>query len=172
MMKVVREICVAGKVIDVTIKVSSGNHKGKRADKLYATEEKVQKNNDRLAGKKLARIFNANFGKDAAHVTLTYKEEPDTLEEAKQILNRFMNRMRAAMKKMGIEFKWVIATEFKGKRVHHHLITDAPRELIEKKWKEGFCFYQPFDNNPNRNKLAEYIIKESKHTFRDDSSPF
>ena len=73
-MKVVREICAAGPVIDVTIKSGTASH-GKRRPKKRITSEAVQKNNERLAVKKLARIINANFGKGCWHITLTYAEE-------------------------------------------------------------------------------------------------
>ena len=58
-MKVVRETCIAGKVIDVTVRVPSGNHKGKRAKRMCVTRETVQKNNDRLTVKNLTRLLNA-----------------------------------------------------------------------------------------------------------------
>ena len=43
-MKVVKEICKAGKVIDVAVRVSSGNHRNPRAKRMCVTKETVQKN--------------------------------------------------------------------------------------------------------------------------------
>ena len=170
-MRVIRETCVAGKVIDISVRVSSGRHKGKRESRQFVSPESVQKNNDRLAAKTLARIINANQGPDWSHTTLTYREEPDP-EEAKKELSKFMARMRYAMKKEGKEFKWIVATEYKGHRLHHHILTNAPKEMMEKKWKAGWVLSNQFDNNPDKSKLAEYIIKESKNAFRDEESPF
>lgn len=170
-MKVIREVCTAGKIIDISLRVPSGRHTGKRAEKKMITRETVQKNNDRMAGKTLARLINANVDQGWSHTTLTYSKEPQ-LEEAKKELQKFLNRIKYAMKKLGEEFKWIVATEFKGHRVHHHLITNAPKELIDSKWKAGFNFHQPMDNNPDKTKLAEYIIKESKNAFREESTPF
>lgn len=170
-MKVIREICLAGNVIDVTIKVPSGRHNGKRNPKVNLTLEKVQKNNDRLATKKLSRIINANFDKNSWHDTLTYKEAP-SVEEAKKELKKFINRVTYTMQKRGLEHKWVVATEYQGKRIHHHFITNAPLDIVRDKWTSGHMLPRPFDDQKNYYKLAEYIIKETAKTFRLSSSPF
>lgn len=170
-MKIIREICVAGNCIDVSVRVPSGHHNSKRSPKRYITAEKVQQNNDRMAVKKLTRLMNANFSSEGYHFTLTYENEPD-LKEAKKELDRFIKRMGYQMKKEGKEFKWIVATESKGHRIHHHFISNASKELAEAKWKAGLVFAQPLNNNPNRNKLANYIIKESQNTFREEETPF
>lgn len=170
-MKVVRETCVAGKVIDVTIRVPSGNHKNPRAKKRTVTSEKVQKNNDKLTAKKLNRIINANFDKTCWHDTLTYANEPEP-EEAMKKFNNFLARVRRAMKKMNMEFKWIVATEYTNERIHHHLITNAPLDLIRKKWQEGIVLPRPLDDDPDYHRLGEYIIKETSKSFRDEDSPF
>ena len=170
-MRVVRETCIAGRVIDITIKVHSGAHHNKRAARKNVTSEMVQKNNDRLAAKKLTRLINANFERDSHHFTLTYKTEP-TLEDSQKTLQKFIRRVSYRMKKAEQEFKWIYTVEWKGHRIHHHFISNAPRQIIEEQWKDGFVFAQPFDNNPNRQKLAEYIIKESQNTFRSEETPY
>lgn len=170
-MKVIRETCVAGNVIDVTIKVTSGLHSSIRKPKMNITSEKVQRNNDRQAAKKLARIINANFDKNSWHDTLTYKNAPST-EEAKAELKRFIDRAAYAMKKAHKEFKWVVTTEYVGKRIHHHFITNAPLDIIRSKWGNGKVLPRPFDDQKNYYKLAEYIIKETAGSFRESDSPF
>jgi len=170
-MKVVREICVAGKVIDVTVKVPSGRHERNRAAKRKITSEKVQKNNDRMAGKKLTRLINANFSASDMHDTLTYQTEPSP-EEAKDILQRFISRMRYAMKKLNKEFKWVIVTEYGGQRLHHHMITNAPLSLVREKWGCGHVLPRPLDDDPDYHKLGEYLIKHSTSLFREEDSPW
>ena len=102
-MRVVRETCVAGRVIDITIKVHSGAHYNKRAARKNVTSEMVQKNNDRLAAKKLTRLIHANFDQDSHHYTLTYRQEP-SLEESQKILQKFIRRVAYRMKKLGEEF--------------------------------------------------------------------
>ena len=170
-MKVIRETCVAGSVIDVTVRVPSGNHQRTRGQKKNITKESVQKNNDRMAAKKLTRIFNANFDKYCWHDTLTYADEPSP-EDAERRLKNFIARVRRAMKKLGLDFKWVAATEYLNERIHHHFITNAPLELIKKCWKEGHVLPRPLDDGPNYVKLAEYIIKETTKSFRMENCPF
>ena len=169
-MKVVREICAAGPVIDVTIKSGTASH-GRRGPKRKVTSEAVQKNNDRLAEKKLARILNANFGKGCWHTTLTYAETVSP-EEAQKELKRFIARSRRACRKKDIEFRWLVVTEYKNQRIHHHFITNAPQELVEDQWKRGHVLARPFDKRKNHAKLAAYLIKETSKTFREEDSPY
>ncbi|MEG1036598.1 MAG: hypothetical protein RSB99_03445 [Bacilli bacterium] len=169
-MKVKREICIAGKVIDITVKVPSGNHRSKRNPKINITKEKVQKNNERLAAKNLCRLFNANCDSSWWHDTLTY-EFVKSVPEAKKIFNNFKSRVKRECKKIGIEFKWIVTTEFKNKRIHHHLITNAPLDMVKKQWREGHVLPRPLDEGPNYVRLAEYIIKETKKTFREGEAP-
>lgn len=168
-MKVVRETCIAGRVIDVTIKASSGNH-ARRSEKKKVTSEAVQKVNDRYAQKRLERIINANFSEKDFHDTLTYEGEAPDPEEAQKNLRRFLERVKYAMKKKGQEFKWVIVTEWKNKRIHHHMVTNAPEELIRKQWKSGHIFTSRLYESEDYSQLAAYLIKETEKTFRDGDS--
>lgn len=169
-MKVVREICVAGPVIEVIIKSSMSNHKAKRKARTNVTSELVQKNNDKIAVRKLTRLINANFGRDSWHVALTY-EESVSPEEAQKELKKFIARMRRACRKQGIEFRWIAVTEYENVRIHHHFITNAPLDLIESQWKNGHALPRPFDKRKNHAKLAAYLIKETSKTFRKEDSP-
>lgn len=173
-MKVLREICVAGAVIDVTVKSSMAIHKKKRGARKNVTPEKVQKNNEKIAEKKLGRIINANFGKGSWHIILTYAEEvyseicPGV---AQKELKKFIARMRRACKRNGIEFRWIAVTEYENKRIHHHFVTNAPLDLVEQQWKNGHALGRPFDKRKNHTNLAAYLIKETRKTFRNDDSP-
>lgn len=169
-MKVVRETCVAGKVIDVTVRVSSGNHRNPRAKRMCITRETVQKNNDRIAAKRLARLLNAYCDSSWFHDTLTYAQEV-SVELGMKIFIRFLARLRRKMKKAGMELMWIAAPEFK-KRLHHHFITNAPVEMVREAWTEGLVLPRPMDEGPNYQRLAEYIIKETVTTFREENCPF
>ncbi|MEG2522242.1 MAG: hypothetical protein RSA49_05145 [Anaerovoracaceae bacterium] len=180
-MKVKREICVAGSIIDFTVKVPSGNHVRKRSPKVNITKEKVQENNDRITTKTLARLINLNFGIGCYHEILTYRSkgcslndaDPVTPEEALKEFKNFIARLRREMKKLGLELKWIMATEYENARIHHHFITNAPKELVNKKWNAGIVidieFYKDY---PDREPLASYIVKETSKSFRDSDSPF
>lgn len=169
-MKVVRETCIAGKVIDVSVRVSSGNHRDPRAKRMCVTRETVQKNNDRMAAKRLTRILNAYCDSSWFHDTLTYALEV-TPEEGMKIFNRFLARLRRRMKKAGMELMWVAAAEYT-KRLHHHFITNAPVDMVRAAWTEGFVLPRPMDEGPDYHRLAEYIIKETTTTFREKDCPF
>lgn len=168
-MKVIREICIAGKVIEGVVKVPSGRHTKKRQPKLVVTKEAVQKNNDRLAETNLRRLFNANCNCTWNHDTLTYAKQP-TLEQALKILKNFIARIRRKMKKLGRDFKWIVATEATN-RVHHHIVSNAPLEIMRETWREGHVLSRPCDDGPDYRKLAAYIIKETTKTFRQEDCP-
>ena len=70
-MKFIREVCVAGAVVDVSLK-STQKQLSVRAPKTKPSREAVIKNNDRIAYKRLARTLNANFYPGDWHITLTY----------------------------------------------------------------------------------------------------
>lgn len=98
-MKVERVICVAGNVIDVTVKVPSGRHSDKRARKAKVTSDMVQKNNEKVSSKKADRMINANFNSDCYHCVLSYEGiEPD-LNTAMHNFELLLGRLRRRMKK-------------------------------------------------------------------------
>lgn len=169
-MKVKKYICIAGKSIITEIKVTSGDHNGKRGPRKNITSEMVRRNNDRLAILNLTKLLNANFGEDDAHITLTYKEEP-SLEQAKRDRKNFIERIKYHMKKQGKELKAVCVTEYKNKRPHHHIVINTnDMELVTMCWKKGFIHCTKLDETGNYNKLAEYLIKETSKTFRQADS--
>lgn len=166
MEKVIREICVAGAVIDTIIKASFRNS-GKRKPKEKVTPEGVKKNNDRLAILKLTRLINMNFYPGDFHCTLTYANVLDP-EEAKHQLNLWLKRMRREYEKQGKEFYWVAVTEFKNHRIHHHVVMNyIDQGIIAKQWKQGHVRCSMLDRSRNYRKLAEYLIKETQKTFRE-----
>ena len=62
--RLVKETCIAGRVIDRTIRVTHGVVGGKkRAEKTNPTPESVKKNNDRIAVLNLTRKINATCQK-------------------------------------------------------------------------------------------------------------
>lgn len=169
-MKVIRETCVAGRTIDRIVKASSGNHGGKRAPKLNITSEQVRKNNDRYAVKELMRKLNANFGAGDLHIVLTYAEAPDK-HQAKKDRDAFIRRLRKEMTKKGICLKYIAVTEFKHTRIHHHLVINRfDVEIVQRIWNKGFVKFSVLDDTGNYIELAEYLIKETTKTFREEDS--
>lgn len=168
-MKAIKEVCVAGRVIDVTIKLASGYHKGKRRQKRNITPEAVRNNNDRIAVKNLARILNANFKEGDIHLVLTYREPPSE-EQAKKDRANYIRRLR----RKGFDIKAIAVAE-KGKhgRIHHHIvISGAKAEDLSAEWKDGWVNIKYLDESGDYTKLAEYLIKESSNRMREPGAVF
>lgn len=169
-MKVFKDVCQAGRTIDVTIKVASGSHGGTRKPKMNITSEKVQRNNDRLAVKELTRKLNANFVPGDLHVVLTYETAPEKLQ-AKKDRETFVRKLRKEMEIQGKELKYVAVTEYEHTRIHHHLVINAVElSTLEKLWVKGWVKATVLDESGQYSKLAEYLIKETQKTFREEGS--
>ncbi len=166
-MKVLRDMTIAGKTILVSVRVPSGRHRGKRKNKYSVTKEAVQKNNMRVAAKNLTVLLNANFDENCAHITLTYKGEEPTNEEAKNDRKNFLRKLRRHLGKIGKELKYIAVTEYENKRIHHHVVVNTQDiAMLNKIWGKGFVYSTMLDDSGNYRKLAEYLIKETEKTFR------
>ena len=166
--KFIRETCVAGAVIDETIKYSMTPGKGKRAAKTQPTREAVMRNNDRVAVKKLARLMNANFFPGDWHLTLTYAGDAPSQAQAKKCISDFKNHMRRECRKIGKEFKFIEVTEYTNHRIHHHMLVNyIDKKIIEDQWIHGSVNFKTLDRSRNYRKLAEYFVKETTKTMRE-----
>lgn len=163
----IRERWVAGKVIGTTVKLPAGNHTGKRAKRRNITSDMVRKNNDRLAERNLTMLIDANFGEGDGHYTLTYAIAP-TQKQAAKDRDNFLRRLRYAMQKQGKELKYIAVTEYENKRPHHHIIINSnDMDLIREKWGKGHVYCSMLDETGDYQELAEYLIKETRKTFRE-----
>lgn len=166
--KFIREICIAGPCIDVTMKYSMRGSTKKRQEKRNPSSEAVMKNNDRIAKKRLTRLMNANFYPGDLHCVLTYAGDPPSVEEARKEIEKFRRRMAREYAKQGKEFKWIEVTEYKNTRIHHHmLLSYIDDTIIQKQWKAGRARFAPLDRTRNYKGLAEYFIKETTKTMRE-----
>ena len=168
MLKINKDISIAGRSIMVTLRGPAGNHTRTRAMKKNVTREQVRKNNDRLALRNLTLLLNSNFEDDeGAHFTLTYRMVPSPAEAYKMQEN-FLRRMKRAVPGL----KYVAVTEYMNARIHHHIvmnITDV--KLVEKVWGAGRVRATVLDSCGDYTDLAEYLIKETNKTFRDPDGP-
>ena len=157
-MKVYRYTCVAGKVIDRMVKVASGNHTGKRGARINTTPEKVQQK------------LNANFKHNDLHLVLTYAVAP-TRQQAKKDRTAFIKALRKEMRSRGTELKYIAVTEYEHTRIHHHIvINNFDINTINELWSKGFVKFSALDDTGNYTALAEYLIKETTKTFREEDS--
>jgi hypothetical protein len=127
--------------------------------------------NEHGAIRDLSIKLDASFEAGDYHSVLTYAGVPPSETEARKHVENFLRCAARLCKKEGLVLKWVLATEYKHKRIHHHVIMNAclPLKVISELWKYGrvknsFLYGKSFKA------LAEYIIKETRQTFRDPES--
>ena len=156
----------------------SGQLSNLTPEQKEARKKKLQRHNELEAIKELNRILIANFTDDDQHIVLTYSDDnKPTVEESRKILNNFLSRVRRFFRRHKCEFKYVIVTEWNAKRIHHHIICNSiPGENMAKEimrlWGQGGAHLTPLYEDKNYNGLAEYLVKETKKTFRDDDNPY
>lgn len=148
----------------------------KREQKKHPTEESIARANERAAEQRLMRLLVGNFDQGDHFLTLTYKKDArPTVEESKKILRRFFEKLRREYQRAGEDLKYIITTEWNGKSIHHHVvINDVPgfSRMISRLWPYGGQHYSPLYADYDYQGLAEYMIKETRETFRDKGNPF
>lgn len=169
-----RYTTVAGNAIFTRISSRSPRIAGeKRQPRMNPTVEKVQKLNERYAIREFCMKLNHNFVAGDLHCIYTYAKAP-TPDQAKAILKKFIRRMTAEYRRRGITLKWIAVTEYKHKRIHHHLVLSAGMELseLEELWGQGAVRARVLNRYGHYWKLGEYLVKETKQTFSDPDNPF
>lgn len=166
-MKLMREICVAGSVIDVSIKIPNGPAKGyERGPRMAPTRESVKKVNERNAVKDLTRKLNFNFKAGDWHLVFTYAGKEPSKEKAKADRETLIRKLSALYKQNGVQLKWVTATEYMHARIHHHMVISyMPYEKIAALWPHGDVRPAKLKSGSYR-RLAAYLIKETSKTYK------
>lgn len=168
---------VSGAMIEVIKYTKTDGSKKSRKRNTELTSEQMQYINDLNAVNKLDRLIYCNFFPGDLHVVLTYgrqwgKNGP-SVDEAKKCYKRFLYRLRKYYKELGKECKYISATEYKGKRLHHHFILEAiPLKELQDLWEEGNPKATPLYSNGDFKDLAEYFVKETKRTRLEDDAMF
>lgn len=171
----------AGAVLEIIKCIPKGCRKGMDREPVPPkSKEEIQEANMRQAARRLARKINANFHPGDWHITLTYKKEerPDQTA-AQKILSNFMKNVRKEFTKMGYPCKYILVTEYMRKAIHHHLIINnindgkkTTAEIVRKLWKGcGTPKFIALYDDGEYSQLAEYLIKETEKTFREEGNP-
>lgn len=166
----------------ITIEVIKCLPKGCRKGQRKTTPEEIAESNMRQAARKLTRKINANFRPGDWHVVLTYRRDGrPSPEQAQKNIKKLIDGLRERYQRMGFILKFIHATEYKNKAIHHHLIINnvndgkkATSDYIRELWKgdgRGNRYFTSLYDNGEYRILAEYIIKETEKTFRDKDSP-
>ena len=154
----------------------------KRNKKRKRTPEDIERQNEWLAEKKLRRTINLNFKEDDWHLVLTYDKDkrPKSGTEARKHIDDFIKAVRKEYKKAGQPFKYVGAFGI-GERgaPHFHMVVNnwvasdiTASKVLRKAWKWGRIKLMCMDDTGEYKDLANYIIKQSKDTFREDDAVF
>ena len=168
-MPYIQETAICGDVIEVRkINAAVISAKGKgRSQRKAKTSKAKQKINEKNAERTLRQLINTNFHPGDLFVTLTYRGDPPDPEEAKKELANFLRRMAREYKKAGTELKYVAVTEYKAKRIHHHLVMNRiDVQTISNQWKRGRPDFKVLDQSGDYAQLASYLIKETARTFK------
>lgn len=148
----------------------------KRHKRSHPTAEAVSKANERAAIRRLKGLLIENFNVGDYFLTLTYApDKRPSVDESRNILKKFMRDLRTEYKKAGAELKYVITTEWKSTKIHHHVVinnVDNFAEIITKAWPHGGKHLTPLYADNDYEGLAEYIVKETCKTFRDPDCPY
>jgi hypothetical protein len=172
----IKETVISGQVIEVTKKYSSryGKKGIPRSKNRNPTPDDVKIQNEKNAVKKLRRLINTNFGFNDIHLVLTYRilERPDP-QTARKRLQKFLRNLRKLYRDSGQELKYICVTEYKGHAIHHHLVINSfDMRLITPLWPYGRARPTYLDNTGQYGKLAEYLIKETRKTYREKDAVF
>lgn len=152
--------------------------KSDRGAKRKLTKEEMQIINERNAIRTLRRKIDANFDPGDLFLSFTYRRgmEPDP-EMAKGKLKYLLDTARKKWKQAGQEFYYIVVTEYKNKRIHHHLIVKdledgTGAKVLQELWKRnGNTGVRYLYEEGRYQALAEYLIKETQKTFRDPKNP-
>ncbi len=163
-------ITQAGRLRWVKIKLDNDKESKTRSKKKNPTRKEVAEVNERMSEKKASMWLCNNFHDGDLHMTLTFENDV-TPEEAEKAVNNWLSRVRYWAKKLELEFKWFLVTEYRGKRPHHHVVINREcAEIAEEKWTAGYVFKKYLYGNGDYRRLAAYLIKESSKGFRSEDS--
>lgn len=167
-MPYIKEICVAGKTIEVSKYYSVRWHcKGEKRDKDVGETTEAQKRvNQRIAAKKLRRLMNANFVDGDLLLRLDFHSRPSGSEEMQTLMAKAVRKLRTEFSKLGKELKYIYVKEVgsRGGRHIHMLINKCDTDIIRKCWKYGGIHIDPLYSNGQYSKIADYFVKYAAKT--------
>ncbi len=174
-MPYIEEVCVAGKTIEVSKYHSCRwNCKGeKRESRKKTTPECQQKINQRIAGKTLRRLMNANFTDDDYLIEMDFKKEnrPSSSIEMQDMMKDFMKKLRKAYKNADAILKYIYVKEL-GPRgaAHVHMMLSRCNDknvldILKRCWTYGGIHVDPLNTDGQYIKVAEYFIKYADKTI-------
>lgn len=149
-----------------------------RAAKLNRTPGKVRKQNLKRSEQHLIQLLDTNFTEKDLHVTLTYRGDPPSYDQAMKDMRNYILKLKRYRKRKGLdELKYIYNIEggrdqrsgYSIERMHIHLIVNGgmDREDLEAIWSNGYANcdrLQP--NERGLEELGKYIIKQHEQGKR------
>ena len=187
----IRRTWRAGRTVEVKKTYSARyGRKIPRGNNIGTTSTAQEEVNRRNAIAELRRTLNANYKPGDWHAIFTYpNDKPPTPTWAYRDMDKFLRWLRPLYKEHGVELKYVQPTEYKHKRIHHHMvIPNLPggMEPVKRLWKRLLAetYYteeerergeplhlrfpwSPLDDSGQYGELAEYLIKETDKSRND-----
>lgn len=187
----IRKTWKAGRTVEVKKTYSARyGRKIPRGENIAHTREAQERVNYKNAVDELRRVLNANYHPGDWHAVFTYpNNKPPSPQQAKRDMDAFIPLLRKLYRQLGVELKYVQPTEYKHKRVHHHMvIPNLPGGMkpVKRLWKQLLAetYYtekeremgeplhlrfpwSPLDDSGQYGELAEYLIKETDKSRND-----
>ena len=86
--------------------------------------------NRKISDEKIVNLIMNNFISKDLLITLTYRTEPSSIDEADRELTNFLNKLHKFYRRRGIEISYVAVTEKGDKgRLHHHIIFKKVKDM-------------------------------------------
>ncbi len=142
-----------------------------------ATPERVKKYKLKQLVKKTWRLLDWNFGHEDMWCTFTFTREnrPETNEQAKDIIKRFLGALRRLYKKHDLQLKYILSCGRGSKGgIHFHMVLShfpdwSKIAELWAKYANGGDYvrtnFTPLEKRKNYKKLAEYLVKNGQEDF-------
>ena len=169
-MPYIKEVCVAGKTIEVSKYYSVRWHcVGERREPREKDITEAQKRiNQRNASTTLRRLMNHNFEDGDLLVRLDFSKVyfPSGSEDMQSMITKSIRKMRTEFKKRTEELKYIYVKEVgpKGGRHIHMVMNKCDTEIIRKCWPYGGIHIDPLISEGQYGKIADYFIKYAAKT--------
>ncbi len=169
-MSYIKEICVAGKTIEIKFYYSVRSHpKGeKRARKEKETTEAQKRVNHRKAEQELRRLLNENFEDGDYLVRLDFSRMffPDGSEQMQAYIKDALRKLRKEYINAELKLKYVYVKEVgpRGGRHVHMVMNKCDPDILARCWTYGGIHIDLLNTNGQYRKIASYFVKYSERT--------
>lgn len=164
----IKEVCVAGKVIEVRKFFSFRHHTPgmRRGEREKPTPEAQKKRNQKNAEKTLRQLMNTNFEDGDFLVRLDFCKRPGGSEEMQELMAAFIKKLRRYLKKEDQVPTYLYVKEVgpRGSRHIHMMLKKCDTDILMRAWTYGGVHIDPLNSGGQYRKIAAYFIKYAAKT--------